>query len=184
LENRTIVGAAYGTVGAAGGWIMGGGHGALSSRHGLGTVRYLILVYYPLTLIIGVDNVIQFMAVTANGDILTVNSYQNTDLFWALRGGGGGTYAVVTSATYLTHDPVPMTLMSFSRQTSLHQSLPSVCSPNISNFIQVFLMLGGVDMPPYQCQIYPSIIGAWHNEIGDACQSLTRFRLKLAAGLL
>jgi hypothetical protein len=61
-----------------------------------------------------VDNVIQFTAVTANGNILTVNSYQNTDLFWALRGGGGGTYAVVTSATYLTHDPVPMTLMSFS----------------------------------------------------------------------
>jgi hypothetical protein len=61
-----------------------------------------------------VDNVIQFTTVTANSDILTINSYQNADLFWALRGGGGGTYAVVTSATYLTHDPVPMTLMSFS----------------------------------------------------------------------
>jgi hypothetical protein len=49
LANRTIVGGACGTVGAAGGWVMGGGHSALSPRHGLGTVCYLILVYHSLT---------------------------------------------------------------------------------------------------------------------------------------
>lgn len=61
----------------------------------------------------GVDNVIQFTVVTANGDYLTVNSYQNSDLFWALRGGGGGTYAIVTSATYMTHDSTPLSLVFF-----------------------------------------------------------------------
>ncbi|KAF9467715.1 hypothetical protein BDZ94DRAFT_1248856 [Collybia nuda] len=80
------------SVGAAGGWIQGGGHSAFSARHGL-----------------GVDNVLQFTAVTASGEYLTANAFKNVDLFWALRGGGGGTYAVVTSATYLTHDRVPLT---------------------------------------------------------------------------
>lgn len=40
--------------------------------------------------------------VTADGEHLTANSHQNQDLFWALRGGGGGTFGVVTSVTYRT----------------------------------------------------------------------------------
>jgi FAD/FMN-containing dehydrogenase len=50
----------------------------------------------------GVDNVLQFTIVLANGSLVTANSYQHPDLFWALRGGGGGTYGVVTSASYKT----------------------------------------------------------------------------------
>src|SRR4051812_43153388 len=81
---------AGGSVGAAGGWIMGGGHSAFSPKHGLG-MSCLKGASCPLQLTfwLGVDNVLQFMVVTANGDFLTVNSYQNSDLFWALRGGGG-----------------------------------------------------------------------------------------------
>ena len=60
------------------------------------------------------DNVLEFTVVTASGDNLTVNSYENPDLFWALRGGGGGTYAVVTSVTYLTHDLFSLSMVSFS----------------------------------------------------------------------
>jgi hypothetical protein len=51
--------------------------------------------------------------VTASGTDLTVNQYQNADLFWALRGGGGGTYALVISATYKTYDPVQLSVMNF-----------------------------------------------------------------------
>jgi len=40
---------------------------------------------------------------------VTTNAYQHTDLFWALRGGGGGTYGVVLSATYKTHPNFPLT---------------------------------------------------------------------------
>jgi hypothetical protein len=80
-----------------------------------------------------VDNVIQFTAVTANGNILTINFYQNTDLFWALRGGGGGTYAVVTSATYLTHDPVPMTVVSFSANLTS----PAIAKPVLTEYIKL-----------------------------------------------
>ena len=60
------------------------------------------------------DNVLEFTVVTSSGDNLVVNSCQNPDLFWALRGGGGGTYAVVTSVTYLTHDLFPLSLVAFS----------------------------------------------------------------------
>ncbi|EIW73963.1 hypothetical protein CONPUDRAFT_170409 [Coniophora puteana RWD-64-598 SS2] len=95
---RVLVGglSAGGSVGAAGGWIQGGGHSALSSNYGL-----------------GVDNAIQMTVVTSTGEHLTVNAYQNSDLFWALRGGGGGTYGIVTSVTYQTHPDLPLVAAFF-----------------------------------------------------------------------
>jgi FAD/FMN-containing dehydrogenase len=42
-------------------------------------------------------------AVMADGSVLVVNDHQHPDLFWALRGGGGGTFGVVTKVTYRTH---------------------------------------------------------------------------------
>ena len=50
---------------------------------------------------------LEIKIVTADGDHVIANSYQNEDLFWALRGGGGGTWGVVTSVTYKTHPPTP-----------------------------------------------------------------------------
>ncbi|KAF5357393.1 hypothetical protein D9758_005958 [Tetrapyrgos nigripes] len=94
-NGRFIVGGltAGGSVGAAGGWMQGGGHSAFSPQHGL-----------------GVDNVVQVTIVTASGEYLKANSYLNSDLFWAVRGGGGGTYGVVTSVTYRTHEISPLTV--------------------------------------------------------------------------
>ncbi|TFK94015.1 FAD-binding domain-containing protein [Polyporus arcularius HHB13444] len=90
---RVLVGGASGggSVGAAGGWIQGGGHSALSASFGL-----------------GVDNVLEISVVTSNGSYLVTNAYQHPDLFWALRGGGGGTYAVATSVTYRTRPSFPV----------------------------------------------------------------------------
>ncbi|EIW57345.1 FAD-binding domain-containing protein [Trametes versicolor FP-101664 SS1] len=92
-SERTIVGGvtAGGSVGAAGGWPAGGGHSALTPTFGL-----------------GVDNILEMTMVTANGTFLTANPHVNPDLFWALRGGGGGTYGIVTSVTYRTHPRVPV----------------------------------------------------------------------------
>ena len=56
----------------------------------------------------GVDNAIEITVVTPTGEYLTVNDYQYSDLFWALRGGGGGTYGVVTSITYRTYESLPV----------------------------------------------------------------------------
>ncbi|KAL4062009.1 hypothetical protein J3A83DRAFT_4178849 [Scleroderma citrinum] len=85
-----------GSIGAAGGWLQGGGHSALSPSYGL-----------------GVDNAIEITVVTSTGEYLTVNNYQYSDLFWALRGGGGGTYGVVTSVTYRTYESLPVVFYAF-----------------------------------------------------------------------
>ncbi|KAH6908858.1 FAD binding domain-containing protein [Coprinopsis sp. MPI-PUGE-AT-0042] len=90
---RMVVGgvSAGGSVGAAGGWVMGGGHSANSAAYGL-----------------GVDNVLQFTVVTSDGKHVVANAYTNPSLFWALRGGGGGTFGIVTSATYKTYPVQPV----------------------------------------------------------------------------
>ncbi|RDB23754.1 hypothetical protein Hypma_009405 [Hypsizygus marmoreus] len=121
-NGRFILGglSAGASVGAAGGWVLGGGHSALSARHGL-----------------GIDNVIQFTVITANGDILTVNSHKNTDLFWALRGGGGGTYGVVISATYLTHDPVPLSAVYFFANFAT----PEIAQTVVTEYIKIHPIL-------------------------------------------
>ncbi|KAH7099504.1 hypothetical protein BKA62DRAFT_308067 [Auriculariales sp. MPI-PUGE-AT-0066] len=51
----------------------------------------------------GVDNVLQFTVVTADGEERTANACSEQDLFWALRGGGGSAFGVLTSVTYKTH---------------------------------------------------------------------------------
>ncbi|HEY6229787.1 MAG TPA: FAD-dependent oxidoreductase, partial [Pyrinomonadaceae bacterium] len=42
--------------------------------------------------------------VTADGAIRVVNACNHPDLFWAIKGGGGGSWGVVTRVTLRTHD--------------------------------------------------------------------------------
>lgn len=77
-----VVGGECPTVGVAGGYTQGGGHSALTTSFGLAA-----------------DQTLSFEVVTADGRIVTATRSQNSDLFWALSGGGGGTYGVVTSLT-------------------------------------------------------------------------------------
>lgn len=87
---QVVVGGECPTVGWAGGYVQGGGHGPLSSIYGMGA-----------------DNVLSFDAVTAEGKYVTANAKENADLYWALKGGGPGTFAVVTSVTVKTFPEVP-----------------------------------------------------------------------------
>lgn len=81
-----LVGAMSLTVGATGGYVQGGGHSALGPSFGL-----------------AVDSVAEIEVVTADGKLHVANACQEPDLFFALRGGGGGTFGVVTSVTYKLH---------------------------------------------------------------------------------
>lgn len=64
-------------VGAVG-YTLGGGMGWLARKYGLSA-----------------DSVLRFDVVTASGDLLSVSEDENSDLFWALRGGGRA-FAIVT----------------------------------------------------------------------------------------
>lgn len=67
---------------------------------------------------LGVDNILEFTVVLADGSHVTANAYTSSDLFWALRGGGGGTFGVTTSITYRTHPITPMLAAFFEAATT------------------------------------------------------------------
>jgi hypothetical protein len=69
----------------ASGLVLGGGFGWLTRLHGLSC-----------------DNVEGFTVVTADASIVHANAEENTDLFWALRGGGGN-FGVVTAFEVKLH---------------------------------------------------------------------------------
>ena len=52
---------------------------------------------------LSVDNLLSADVVTAEGHLLTASQFQNEDLFWAIRGGGGN-FGVVTSLEFQLHD--------------------------------------------------------------------------------
>ncbi|KAK3687157.1 hypothetical protein B0T22DRAFT_375436 [Podospora appendiculata] len=106
--NITIPAGSCGTVGPYGGWFTGGGHSPLSSTFGL-----------------GVDQVLSIQVVTADGRYITADPKTNKDLFFALRGGGGGTYGVITSAIVKAQPSVSLTIASF---TFTYGNTPSTAS--------------------------------------------------------
>lgn len=73
------------TVGLAG-FTMGAGHSALSTSFGMGA-----------------DQVLAYEVVTSDLRIVTASPTQNSDLYWALSGGGPGTYGVVSIMTVKTY---------------------------------------------------------------------------------
>lgn len=78
------------TVGIAGGYTQGGGTSPLGSKFGLAA-----------------DQVLEWEVLTGAGMFLTATPNQNSDLYWALTGGGGGTYGIVLSMTVKLHKNMP-----------------------------------------------------------------------------
>jgi FAD/FMN-containing dehydrogenase len=80
----TIPAGSCATVGI-GGQALGGGVGFLSRK--LGTTS---------------DNLLSLTLVTADGEVRTCSPYENVDLYWASRGGGGGNFGIATEYTFRT----------------------------------------------------------------------------------
>ena len=85
LEKGLVTTAGVVSHTGVGGFTLGGGFGRLNRKYGL-----------------AIDNLRSAEIVTADGQIRTVSDEQNSDLFWAIRGGGGN-FGVVTSFEYQLH---------------------------------------------------------------------------------
>jgi FAD/FMN-containing dehydrogenase len=83
---RYVQGGGCTEVGVAG-LVQSGGFGSFSK--GFGTAAAGLL---------------EAEVVTADGRVRTVNACSDPDLYWAIRGGGGGSFGVVTRLTLRTHD--------------------------------------------------------------------------------
>jgi len=96
---RIVQGGGCGTVGVAG-LLQGGGFGTYSKSFGTAGA-----------------NLLEAEIVTADGAVRVVNACREPDLFWALKGGGGGTFGVVTRVTLRTHDmPKTVGIVAMSLQ--------------------------------------------------------------------
>ncbi|KAJ5720413.1 FAD binding domain protein [Penicillium malachiteum] len=117
-QNKVIVTGNCESVGVAGGYTQGGGHGQLASYFGLAA-----------------DQVLEWEIVTAAGDILTASPTENVDLFWALSGGGGGTFAVVLSVTVRVHPEMITTSanLTFSEKGVAHSLFWEVVETFVSS---------------------------------------------------
>src|SRR3984957_1401803 len=83
---RYVQGGGCLTVGVAG-LVLGGGFGNHSKMFGTAAASLL-----------------EAEVVTADGSVRIANNCSHPDLYWALKGGGGGGFGVVTRLTLRTHD--------------------------------------------------------------------------------
>lgn len=111
------------TVGLAGGFGQAAGHGAFGPTYGL-----------------MVDQAIEFDVVTADGTFRTINECNDPDLFWAMRGGGAGTYAVLLAYRFKTFPQKSIYTYHFQASFSIigeaftdSAILKSLISAHISN---------------------------------------------------
>ena len=123
------VGGMCGTVGPVG-FSLGGGHGPLIRSYGLGA-----------------DQILSVSMVLANAEAVTVTEDSDFDLFWALRGGAGGSFGVVTSITLKTY-PAPPQLTSYT------------CNYPLS--VSESTAEGKATLASWWSDVMPNLSGAWH----------------------
>lgn len=83
---------------ALGGYLQGGGQGNANRLRG-----------------VGVDQVMAVTVITADGQLINASASNHSDLYWALRGGGGpgGNFGIVVSYTLKVY-PAPRQILRFS----------------------------------------------------------------------
>ncbi|KAF3018446.1 hypothetical protein E8E14_006015 [Neopestalotiopsis sp. 37M] len=85
------------TVGVAGGYIAGGGNGPLISKYGMAA-----------------DQVVSLEVVLPSGQFVSVDEENHPDLFFALRGGGGSTWGIMTSVVIRAYPKTHITKSTWS----------------------------------------------------------------------
>jgi len=126
------------SVGIAGGFGQGGGVGDFTTTYGL-----------------MVDNAVEFEVVTADGLVRVINECNDPNLFWAMCGGGGGTYAVLIKYRVQVYPSLPIHTYTFTatfngdnatQQATLRKILTAHASNQLS--WSADLVTGGTDYYP------------------------------------
>ncbi|KAG8982312.1 hypothetical protein FRB94_002600 [Tulasnella sp. JGI-2019a] len=84
-SRRNIVGGTSSSGVGVAGYLLGGGYSLKTNQHGL-----------------GIDNVVAIQVILPNGDVHVVDENNESDLFYALKGGGTN-FGIVTRYTLRTH---------------------------------------------------------------------------------
>ncbi|KAI3718834.1 hypothetical protein L6452_19719 [Arctium lappa] len=139
-----------------GGHISGGGYGAMLRKFGL-----------------SVDNVVDAELVDVNGRLLNRKS-MGEDLFWAIRGGGGGSFGVILSYTVKLVD-VPEIVTVFRIEKLLEENATYLVNrwqyvaPIIDNHLFIRLLVQPITRKPYGKTIRASFIALF---LGNAQELL------------
>jgi FAD/FMN-containing dehydrogenase len=122
---RIVIGGRLKTIGIAG-LTIGGGMSYFAAKYGF-----------------GMDNVLAYEIVTANGGVVTATATTNSDLFWAMKGGGSN-FGIVTKFTFATYK---MPNVSTAIQLFTEDAIPAYISAvtNLANYQdQVDTGAGGI----------------------------------------
>ena len=123
----TVIGGGGANVGCCGGWLAGSGLSWTTRNNGF-----------------GLDNVLQYEVVTADGERKIVDTCSEPDLYWALRGGGGGSFGVVTSLYYRAFPTTPVVMVRATHRSrivdSLFDTLALASDPPTHSFIRAVSM--------------------------------------------
>lgn len=131
---------------AIGGLVLAGGFGFLGRRHGLVA-----------------DQVVRLEVMLADGRLVAASAEEEPDLFWALRGGGGG-LGIVTALTLRTRLLEPLTLVNGSWPLAEAAALIDSWqhwAPSAPRSVGVELGLYGPDLddrPPF-VELFGPILG-------------------------
>ncbi|KAI0179156.1 FAD binding domain-containing protein [Hypoxylon sp. FL1284] len=151
-------------VGVTGGYVQGGGISILSSKFGLAA-----------------DQVLSFQVMTVAGEIVTADPTHNEDLFWALRGGGGGTFGIVLSMVVKAYpdtffSTASLTLMNDGSNTDAIYSALGTFLQSLPSLVDAGAWVVWV-AAPFGFMITPAFVSDVHQAELDALLKPTRDKM-------
>ncbi|KAG8165509.1 hypothetical protein KVR01_004061 [Diaporthe batatas] len=96
-QGLMVVGGIARTIGLAGGYTAGGGNGPLINKYG-----------------VAADQVLSMEVVLPDGSFVSADEKTNPELFFAMRGGGGSTWGIVTSLVIRAYEDTTISTLTYS----------------------------------------------------------------------